>query len=238
MPRLVQFLAQSGMASRRKAAECIKREEVTVNHAVVTDLSFMVDPSVHAVKCRGVRIVPEEKIYLAFNKPKGYVCTTHDPHNKETIMSFFKSFQCRLYPVGRLDKNTEGLLVLTNDGDFCLKMSHPRYSLPKMYEAVVQPPPDEVLLDKVSKGFVIDGYKTKPCRILMNQSIKDDKARICLELHEGRKRQIRRMFSHIGCGVLELKRTAIGGLKLEGIKPGEYIKLTQDMLKKHFGYEV
>jgi 23S rRNA pseudouridine2605 synthase len=218
--RVQKILARAGVASRRKAEELIVEGRVTVNGTVV-GLGDKADPREDAIKVDGKRIqLPREHTYLVLNKPKGYVTTVADPEGRPTVMDLVPpQFRKALVPVGRLDFQTEGLLLLTDDGEFALRLSHPRYNSKKTYAVKVKGTPEEAGLDKIRAGVVIDGKRTSPCKIRARRlpaggrEIEAGNSWWTVELFEGRTRQIREMFFRIGHPVQKLRRVAIGRLE-------------------------
>jgi len=218
--RVQKILARAGVASRRKAEELIVEGRVTVNGTIV-GLGDKADPREDAIKVDGKRIqLPREHTYLVLNKPKGYVTTVADPEGRPTVMDLVPpQFRKALVPVGRLDFQTEGLLLLTDDGEFALRLSHPRYNSRKTYAVKVKGTPEEAGLDKLRAGVVIDGKRTSPCKIRARKlpaggrEIEAGNSWWTVELFEGRTRQIREMFFRIGHPVQKLRRVAIGRLE-------------------------
>jgi 23S rRNA pseudouridine2605 synthase len=218
--RIQKILARAGVASRRKAEEMIVEGRVTVNGRIA-ELGEKADSREDAIKVDGKRIqLPRDHRYLVLNKPKGYVTTVSDPEGRPTVMDLVPpQFRKALVPVGRLDFQTEGLLLLTDDGEFALRLSHPRYNSRKTYAVKVKGTPEEAGLDKLRAGVVIDGKRTSPCKIRARKlpaGGRDSEAGNSwwtVELFEGRTRQIREMFFRIGHPVQKLRRVAIGRLE-------------------------
>ncbi len=234
--RLQKFLAASGLASRRGAEEMIRSGRVRVDGKVVTEMGIRVDPDIQAVHCDGRRIDPaekEENVYILLNKPKGYVTTVSDPQGRPIVTSLLKNITARVYPVGRLDLDTEGALLMTNDGALAHKVLHPRFETNKTYEVLVEGIPSAQKIKNLRKGIIIDGKKTWPAGITLVKQ-KERTALFRVIIHEGRKRQIRKMFEAIAHPVLQLKRTAYGRLTLGSLKSGSYRFLNPDELKKIF----
>lgn len=215
-PRLNRFLAAAGLGSRRACEELIRAGKVTVNGAVCLDLSTRVSPR-DAVKANGKLLQVAESLYVLLFKPRGYVCTQDDPHAAKTIFELLPKNWPRLFHVGRLDKESEGLLILTNDGDLALKLTHPRFKIEKEYEVVLHRAFDFELASKLHKGIRIEGGLAKAERIFRLSS-----KRIKLVLRQGLKRQIRLMFSSLGYEVVGLVRTRIGTIKIGEMRPGEW----------------
>jgi 23S rRNA pseudouridine2605 synthase len=224
--RLQKLLAHAGVASRRKAEELITAGRVSVNGATVTELGSKADLSKDKVKVDGQVIgVPKHHLYFAFNKPKNVVSTVRDPEGRQTVMSFFKGFHDRLYPVGRLDYASEGLLLLTNDGDFANRLLSPSSHVTKTYLVKVNGPLTSEQEDSFRRGIPMHGRKTAPAHIkLIKPSVNPWYE---VRLVEGRQNQIRIMFKHFGRLVEKLKRIKIGFLDLGDLKPGAYRTLTR-----------
>jgi pseudouridine synthase len=239
---LARFLAHAGIASRRHAEELIAAGRVQVNGSVVTAQGTRIDPTHDTVSVDGKPVQANVKyVYLLLHKPVGYVSTAHDPQGRPTVLDLLprELRQLRVYPVGRLDRDTSGLLLLTNDGAFALRLSHPRYSMEKHYEALVQGQPAENALVALRSGVVIsedDGtrHKTAPARVHLLRRAGAN-SWLALTIHEGRKRQVRRMLMAVGHAVLQLIRVGVGPLTLEGVPPGQWRYLTeaevQELLK-------
>lgn len=224
--RLQKILAAAGVCSRRRAEELIAGGQVAVDGEVVTELGHRFDPGLHTITCQGKPVTaPEEKIYLLLNKPKGYVTTARDPQGRPIVLDLVQGIGERLFPVGRLDQDTSGALLLTNDGDFAQKILHPRYEIERTYRAVVAGQPSKEKLRELETGIVLDGQRTWPARIRV-LSMKKKATVVEIVIHEGKKRQVRRMFDAIGHRVLELSRTAYGGLRLGTMAVGSYRKLS------------
>ncbi|HZS53758.1 MAG TPA: pseudouridine synthase [Bryobacteraceae bacterium] len=223
--RLQKILAHAGVASRRKAEELILAGRVSVNGATVTELGSKADLAIDKVKIDGrVLSAPKHQLYFAFNKPKNVVSTVHDPEGRQTVLSFFKGLHDRVYPVGRLDYASEGLLLLTNDGDFANKMMSPASHVTKTYLAKVNGAlmPDQE--EQFRRGIPMHGRKTAPAGLKLIR--KGENPWYEVKLIEGRQNQIRIMFKHFGRLVEKLKRVKIGFLDLGSLKPGAYRTLT------------
>ena len=232
--RLQKYLAQCGIASRRKCEELILSGRVKVDGAVVTEMGIKVVPGKNSITCGGKTVSSKEKLlYYLLNKPKGYVTTLSDPQGRPIVTSLIKGVSARLFPVGRLDLDTEGALILTNDGVFAQKVQHPSNESNKTYEAIIKghlQPASSVALEK---GIFLEGKITAPAKITFI-SRKGRNSLIKITIHEGRKRQIKKMFSHVGHPVLHLKRTSYGKLFLGNIASGSYRQLNSKDLKKVF----
>lgn len=229
--RLQKYLSRCGIASRRHAEEMIRAGRVRVNGVTVTEMGITVSPG-DLVECDGKPAVPEERpVYIMLNKPAGYVTTASDPQGRKTVMDLTGGVSERVYPVGRLDYDTEGLLILTNDGDFAYRSTHPRHQVNKTYIAEVVGEPSREALQKLRDGIMLDRRLTSPAKVeLLRQNKR--RAVLRLSIHEGRNRQVRRMCEAIGHPVRSLKRVAIGGLGLGSLKPGEWRYLSSKDLKK------
>jgi 23S rRNA pseudouridine2605 synthase len=233
--RLQKFLAQSGIASRRKAETMIGEGRVSIDGVVITEMGVTVDPEKQQVCCDGKPVKPnrEPLVYILLHKPRGYVTTMSDPQGRPIVSSLITELDTRVFPVGRLDLDSEGALILTNDGNLAQKITHPRHETTKTYEALVKDRPNLANIRRLQKGIILDGKKTWPARIDLIKR-KEHSSLYRITIHEGRKRQIRLMFQEIGHPVLRLKRTAYGKLALGSLKSGSYRFLTLSELKKIF----
>ncbi len=220
MERLQKVLAQAGVASRRKAEEYIAKGLVTVNGKVVTTLGTKVDPAQDKIEYNGRLLKKEEQVIYAFYKPAGVTSTMSDPYAKKTIADYFKGK--RVYPVGRLDKYSEGLMLITNDGDLALELTHPRYEHEKEYEVLLQGKTEDNIPKFEQRFKIDDGYRTQPMKLVMSKKVKDRQWLVGLVLKEGRKRQIRKIAEILGYQVIDLKRVRIEKLKLEDLQPGRW----------------
>ncbi len=232
MERLHKFLAHAGVASRRHSEELIAAGRVTVNGRVVTELGCSVDPQRDEIRVDGELInEKEDKVYLVLNKPKGYLSTVSDPYRRPTVLDLIPDIKERVYPVGRLDFDTEGLLLLTNDGELADLLTHPRYQIPKTYRVEVKGVIDKESLDKLSRGVELEDGRTAEAEVELLSS--DPRRSVfLLTLREGRKREVKRMCKAVGHPVLALKRISIGDINLEGLKSGDYRILTREEIKK------
>jgi len=224
--RLQKLIAQAGLASRRHAEEMITAGEVTVNGRVVTELGTKADPQKDHIKVRGKLINPaiekRQNVYVLLNKPKGYLSSVSDPENRPLVMDLLPASLGRLHPVGRLDFNTEGLLLITNDGAFTNFITSARNRVAKIYEARVKGVPPDYAIERLRSGVVLDdGTRTARSEITLIKST-DNNAWFEVILHEGRNQQIRRMFDSIGHSVVKLRRVRIGPLSDQTLKPGEW----------------
>lgn len=224
--RLQKYIAMCGAASRRHAEEMIKAGRVRVNGEVITEMGTIVSNG-DRVEVDGKPIRKEKKlVYIMLNKPAGYVSTVSDPQGRKTVLDLVKGVEERIYPVGRLDYDTTGLLILTNDGSFTYNSTHPGHEIRKTYIAEVKGHPSNIALRKLRKGVVLDGRPTYPAEVELIE-VKDRTSVLKITIHEGRKRQVRRMCEAVGHPVLELKRVAIGKLSLGDLQQGEWRYLTQ-----------
>lgn len=228
MERLQKVMAQAGIASRRKCEDMIRAGRVEVNGAIVTTLGTKVDADVDIIKVDGRPIRAEKKVYILFHKPRGVVTTTDDPEGRRKVTDFLKSIKERIVPVGRLDYDTEGLLLLSNDGQFVNALTHPKYEVPKTYHVTVKGVPHGDDLERLKQGIMLEDGMTAPAEVEYFD-IEPDHARsvIALTIHEGRNRQVRRMFEAIGFPVQRLRRVQYGDLTLLGVGRGKYRHLTK-----------
>lgn len=235
--RLQKIIAAAGIASRRKAEEMITAGQVAVNGHVVTELGTKADPEKDHIKVRGrllSSLKDQEKIYILLNKPVGYLTSRSDPQKRQLVTDLVgPSYGSKVHPVGRLDLNTEGLILLTNDGEFTNLITHASHHVPKVYEVKVKGKPSTVQINKLSRGVLIDGVKTAPTQIRLMEETETN-AWYEVTLHEGRNQQIRKMFDSIGHSVVKLRRIAIGFLKEEKMKPGEFRFLREAEVKRFY----
>lgn len=231
--RLHRFIAQCGVCSRRKAEELIAEGRVTVNGETVVQMGTKVGDD-DVVTVDGQRIRQERHIYLVMYKPKGVVTTMSDEKGRRTVSQLLPRLDAVVKPVGRLDKDTDGLLLLTNDGDLAKKLTHPSHGTEKEYEATVRGAVTERAVERLRTGVRIEGRKTRPAFVEVLSS-HETKSKLKIVLKEGWKRQVRLMCESVGHPVIELRRTRFGPLRLKGMSPGECRLLTQqqvDALKK------
>lgn len=220
--RLNKFLSQSGVTSRREADRMIAEGRITVNGQVVQVFGLTIDDEKDEVKVDGRRVKKDEQmVYLILNKPAGYLVSLKDPFGRPTIKDLLPSFKNRIFPVGRLDYESQGLLILTNDGDLAHRLTHPRFEVKKIYLVKVKDQPDSLKLAKLEKGIFLDGKKTAPAKIVPLR-ISSRQTLLRVEIYEGRKREIRRMLEAIGHRVLELRRIKLDGLSLGKLKKGQW----------------
>ena len=219
--RLNHFLAMSGVCSRRAADELIATGRVEVNGELCTELGTRIDPQKDDVRFDGTRVQPERLTYVLFNKPKNVVCTNAKHEQKKRVIDFLPAVKGRLFTVGRLDLDSEGLILLTNDGSFALEMTHPRYGVPKLYAVLVRGRIEQHDIDKARGGVWLAEGPTTGMNIKVERTGKD-RTYMKVTLREGKNREIRRVFAKLGYPVIELKRIRIGELNLHGLSPGEY----------------
>lgn len=228
MERLQKILANAGVASRRKCEELILSGQVQVNGQTITTLGTKADPAVDVITVNGKAIGIEKKMYIMLNKPKGVITSASDPQGRRIVTDYLKGINERLYPVGRLDYDTEGLLLLTNDGEFAHLLTHPRHHVPKTYLATVKGVPHGSALEQLQQGIKLEDGMTAPAEVEYYDVDPDGKQSIItITIHEGRNRQVRRMFDAISHPVLKLKRISFGDLYLENLKRGSYRHLTK-----------
>ncbi|WP_297129223.1 pseudouridine synthase [uncultured Eubacterium sp.] len=231
--RLQKFMAEQGVASRRKSEDLIRAGKVKVN-GHVAEIGMKINPRKDLVtvgKQKLTNVKKRKMVYVMLNKPRGYVTTVSDELGRKTVMDLLPDFGCRIYPVGRLDKDSEGLLLLTNDGSFTNCMTHPSHEYAKVYRVTVRPSVNDDILYNLRNGIEIDGRMTAPCEVTV---LTEQENRVVLEfiLHEGRNRQIRKMCESQGLEVARLKRISIGPIKLGMLKQGDYRELSEQDVKK------
>ena len=230
--RIQKIIADSGFCSRRKAEELIAKGRVKVNGrpCKLGDKALPVKDLI-TVDGEQIRVARRKEMhYIMLHKPRGYVTTMNDEFDRKCVTDLLKGFPDRIYPIGRLDKNSEGLLLFTNDGNFANEIMHPSHHVSKTYRVTVRPDINDEQLVALSEGVVIDGKKTQPATVLV---LDKQPGRVVLQItiHEGRNRQIRKMCEAVGLEVARLKRTSIGPLKLGMLQPGEYRELKPDELR-------
>ena len=234
--RLQKILSAAGVASRRLSEELIVQGRVSVNGTTVTALGTKADPSVDEIKVDGRRIkVEQRRRYVLLHKPRGYITTRSDPEGRPTVMDLMSGVKEYVYPVGRLDYDSEGLLILTNDGELAARLTHPRHEVEKVYEARVKGVPDDRTLDRLARGVTIEGRRTAPARVRASEPIVKgggEQTIVELSIHEGRQRQVRKMFEAVGHPVVRLKRVRIGPIEDPDIPPGHWRDLTPQEIAK------
>lgn len=232
MDRIQKLIAQAGICSRRKAEEYIKEGRVKLNGRPV-GLGDKADPNKDIITVDGERVYFQKKKsfrYIMLNKPRGYVTSMSDELDRRVVTDLLEGVNERVYPVGRLDRNTEGLLLFTNDGNFANDIMHPSRHVSKTYRVTVRPDINDEQLVALSEGVVIDGKKTAPATVIV---LEKQQGRVVLQItiHEGRNRQVRKMCEAVGLEVARLKRTSVGPLKLGMLQPGEWRDLKPDELR-------
>lgn len=230
MVRLQKFLAEAGIASRRASELFIVEGRVTVNGETVRELGTKIDPARDKVAVDGKSLKPKRKLYVALNKPPGYICTRRDPESRKIISELVPAEWSNLVPVGRLDCASEGLLFMTNDGDFCLKLTHPRYGVRKKYRVIIEGRVDQEMSEKLVKGLVHEGERLKAERV-RTLATNNSTTLMEIELAEGKNRELRRMFEVLGRGVIKLQRIQIGPIKLGELRLGRWRTLTDAEIK-------
>lgn len=229
--RLQKFLAESGVASRRKSEELIAEGKVKVNGRVAS-IGDKINPKKDTVTVSGKKIVKRKEFtYILLHKPRGFITTMNDEMDRKCVAELIKDVPVRVYPVGRLDRDSEGMLLFTNDGEFANAMTHPTKHVPKTYRVTVRPSISEDQITQLTTGIIIEDRKTAPAQVRV---VSKEEGRVVLEiiLYEGRNRQIRKMCEAVGLEVARLKRTAIGSIKLGMLKQGAWRELHEDEVRK------
>jgi 23S rRNA pseudouridine2605 synthase len=233
MERLQKVLAQAGIASRRKCEEYILAGRVQVNEETVSTLGAKVDPLTDAITVDGKPVKPQTLVYYVMNKPKGVITSVSDPEGRQTVSDYIKDIKERVYPVGRLDYESEGLLLLTNDGELANLLTHPKHHVPKTYHATVRGVPHGSLIEKLKNGIQLDDGITAPAEVEYHDvNPEKNESVIAITIYEGRNRQVRRMFDAIHYPVNRLKRVQFGSLLLSGLPRGKTQKLTPAQVKE------
>lgn len=238
MIRLQKILSQAGVASRRTAEGLISQGRVEVNGQIITTLGSKADPATDVIKVDGRRLkAPAAHRYLLLYKPRGVVSTRHDPEHRTTVVDLVARAGIRgyFYPIGRLDYDSEGLILLTNDGAFAERVSHPRYEVDRTYEALVEGIPDEHDLSRLRRGVALDDGRTEPAEIRLirtTESKRGPRSTLLVRLHEGRNRQVRKMCDAIAHPVVRLKRIRIGPIGIGDLRAGDIRDLTASEIRK------
>ena len=232
--RLQKLISQAGIASRRAAEKLIADGRVTVNGETVREMGTKADPSHDDIRVDGRRIKSAERLrYILLYKPAGYVTTRSDPQRRPTVLDLLRGVKEYVYPVGRLDYDTEGLLLLTNDGDLTARLTHPRHGVDRTYEARVAGMPDEEAVERLRRGIPLDGRRTLPAEVsLLNKRRGAGDGVLAITIREGRNRQVRRMLEAVGHPVKKLIRVGIGPLGDRGLRPGDWRELTAVEVEK------
>jgi len=228
--RIASFLAQCSLGSRRKCEILVQEGKINVNGKIVKELYYKIDPESDDVEYLRKKLKIKTKLIIALNKPPGYLCTLKDDFNRKTVIDLIKDFNIikGLFPVGRLDLNSRGLLLMTNDGDFAYKILHPKFNISKTYEVILKNSLKSDDVKKLNMGIVIDDIKVD----VRNMRIYENKKKIIMTIHEGRKRIIRRIFKEMGYTVDDLKRISIGNFHIDDLKEGCFKILNDSDLKK------
>lgn len=231
MERLQKLLSMAGVASRRASEELITQGRVEVNGQTVRTLGSKADPATDTIKVDGRRLKFDIRTrYILLYKPKGVVTTRRDPEGRPTVVELLRGVRDYVYPVGRLDYDSEGVLLLTSDGDLAAKLTHPRHAVERVYEAVVAGEPSDEALDKLRRGVFLDGERTSPAEVRRAGragSGRQDLTRLTITLREGRNRQVRRMCASIGHPVRTLTRVRMGPITLGDLRPGQWRDLSE-----------
>ncbi len=228
--RLQKYMALSGVASRRKSEEMIKNGQVKVNNITITELGTIIDPDKDKVIVDDKSIkIESKKVYIMLNKPVGYVSTLRDEKDRRIVTDLIEGVPERIYPIGRLDADTTGLILLSNDGDLAFKLTHPSKKIPKKYIAIVEGTPNKKELEQIRNGILIDGRKTAPANVKVSKKFDEDSI-LEIEIHEGRNRQVKKMCQAINHPVKKLKRVSIGEIELGGLNIGNWRYLNDEEL--------
>lgn len=229
--RLQKIIANAGIASRRKAEEFIVEGLVTVNGRIVRELGTKADPDKDAIKVMGKLIrMPQSNTYIVLNKPVGYITSMSDPEGRPVVTDLLKGVKSRVYPVGRLDYDTEGLLILTNDGELANRLMHPSHEIPKTYLVKIKGTLEDIEMEKLSKGVKLEDGLTAPA-VVRKLKKADANSWIEMTIHEGRYHQVKRMVEKVGHSVIKLIRVRYGSIELGNVPPGQYRYLTHEEVK-------
>lgn len=236
--RLQKVMAELGVASRRKCEELILQGKVKVNGQVVSELGTKVDKQNAVIEVEGRKLEAlTDKVYVLLNKPVGYITSAKDQFGRPTVLDLVSGVKARIFPVGRLDYDTEGLLILTNDGELTYRITHPSHNIDKTYQAVVKGRISAQDIAAFKQGIIIEGYKTAPARLEIIRMLGEDTL-VHITIHEGRNRQVRKMCDAIGHKVLKLKRICIGKLELGDLKVGSWRHMTKEEVAYLYRMEV
>ncbi|MFZ5947959.1 MAG: pseudouridine synthase [Stygiobacter sp.] len=227
--RLNRFLSESGVASRRKSEEFIKEGRVTVNNKQVTELATIIDDEIDIVKVDGEKVKPEKKVYFLLNKPKGYITTTSDEQGRKKVTDLIKTKE-KIFPVGRLDFDTTGVLILTNDGDFANFLMHPSNKILREYKVLLDKPITEEDKNRLVKGIILDAKKSRFLKLYYPN--KDFKESLIVTVSEGRNHFVKRMFSALGYNVKKLERISYANFNVKGIPLGSYRIISKEEIKR------
>ncbi len=231
--RLQKYLAECGIASRRKAEEYIQKGKVQVNGKIITELGVKIDPDKDIVYFNNKKVEKQnENIYILLNKPIGYVTTTKDQFNRQTVLDLIKGINKRIVPVGRLDMYTSGALILTNDGEFTYKVTHPSHEITKTYVATLRGIITNEEIEELRNGVEVEDYLTRPAKVkILKTDTEKNISRIEITIHEGKNRQVRKMCETIGRNVMALHRSKIGNIGVKDLKIGEWRYLSNTEIK-------
>lgn len=232
--RLQKIIARFGIASRREAEKLILASRVRLNGEIVTELGIKADPQCDRIEVDGKLISqeqPPEKVYILLHKPVAVICTRCDPQGRKTVLDLLPQHYHHLYPVGRLDYNSSGALLLTNDGDFANCLTHPRHHISKIYEVWVRGQPDRDTLQNWRNGIELDGTLTLPCQVNVMER-RADRTQLQIVLREGRNRQIRRIAAQLNCPVIALHRVAIANIQIQNLASSKYRHLSTQEIKQ------
>lgn len=232
--RLQKYLANNGILSRRKAEEAILEGKVKVDGKVVTELGTKINPAINKIEYEGKTVkAEEEKVYVLLNKPIGYVTTVKDQFNREIVTDLVKGAKVKLLPVGRLDMYTSGALILTNDGDFIYRVTHPKHEIEKTYNVTLRGVIEKAQIQELENGVKVEDYITKPAKVkILKIDNEKNISRIQITIHEGKNRQVRKMCEAVGKKVLALHRAKMGFLDVKDLKVGEWRYLTKKEIEK------
>ena len=230
--RLQKLISRAGVASRREAEKIILEERVTVDGKIISELGAKADPNLNKICVDGkILTFDTEKIYLLLNKPKNFLSTAKDDRGRRTVLDLVKEIPAKIYPVGRLDFDSEGLILLTNDGEFTNALLHPKFKIEKTYRAKIFGELTDEKIKKLRAGVELEDGLTAPAEVFVI-NLEKNSATVEITIHEGKNRQVRRMFAAVGCEVKNLKRIKFAGLTLQGVERGKFRRLTADEVKK------